>query len=583
MLLVKTHCRIITIAVIIASLTLLTLFILTHTPHTKASTTDLNGYTAQYECRAGNPNCNVDVVAYTTHACDQTITTTDSAATIDSKLNGSSQYICITPGDYTSKGILTLTTSGTPSAYKVLRYTRPNDTDDEAWNQTSGNQAKIFDINVISNYWIIHRMTFPERTSGTEPRIWIQGHHIIVNRNLIEGAGDNDTCLDAVAAEQTTNNTDNLTVQNNVIRGLRKCTTGSPMAISLAQGNNSSVVNNEIYDWCEHAVQAGYNSLPALSNITVENNDIYITSAAVDQYGNAAMGGGVELKIASPSSNPSRVIHNRFWNKRPQSSILCGDSVGSGAAVNFIVSTYVSVQNNIVTDSWMLVGAYNPSAYHNSVIGNLAYNIGPMGSTDSSATIDFDQGFNQEAYLNTIIKATHGTNPYVIGGWKTNEDTQCNVLIDSDGSTTSADSTNIMDHNVFYNTSETTFNGTNTNITKPLTTIAGSLCTTANCLATANTTGKATGDIVRTTSGTPSSCSSATDQNCFLYKVTQVGNTGQVQAIRGPYSFYRKLRTSPERIFIPYATPFSSAPEQGFCPSTTGTRAGIGISDTSIF
>ena len=48
---------------------------------------DRNGYTAQYECRAGGPNCNVDVATYVAHACDQTITSADSAATISSKIS----------------------------------------------------------------------------------------------------------------------------------------------------------------------------------------------------------------------------------------------------------------------------------------------------------------------------------------------------------------------------------------------------------------------------------------------------------------------------------------------------------------
>ncbi len=58
-----------------------------------------------------------------------------------------------------------------------------------------------------------------------------------------------------------------------------------------------------------------------------------------------------------------------------------------------------------------------------------------------------------------------------------------------------------------------------------------------------------------------------------------------VQAIRGPYCFWRKLRTAPEQVCIPYAVPDVSAPEDGFCNSENmggvplGSRPGIGIND----
>ena len=108
---------------------------------TSVSAADINGYTAQYECRAGNPNCNVDVATLVAQTCQQTITTDDSASTINSKINGGSQYICVRNGDYTSKGKIMITASGTSSARKVLRYTRDLDNDDEPWKQVSNDQA----------------------------------------------------------------------------------------------------------------------------------------------------------------------------------------------------------------------------------------------------------------------------------------------------------------------------------------------------------------------------------------------------------------------------------------------------------
>jgi len=106
------------------------------------------------------------------------------------------------------------------------------------------------------------------------------------------------------------------------------------------------------------------------------------------------------------------------------------------------------------------------------------------------------------------------------------------------------------------------------------------------------------GQILRTDN--PENCISPTDSACFLYQVVQGGNSSpgsanycttlgcestdgnvRVKAVRGPYTFKRKLRTVPggELITIPYATVDNSAPEARGCPSNFSSRKGIGIND----
>ena len=46
------------------------------------------------------------------------------------------------------------------------------------------------------------------------------------------------------------------------------------------------------------------------------------------------------------------------------------------------------------------------------------------------------------------------------------------------------------------------------------------------------------------------------------------------------YCFYRKLLTSPERVFIPYAKTTTSSPHYNQCAAGVGRRSGIGINDT---
>jgi len=65
---------------------------------------------------------------------------------------------------------------------------------------------------------------------------------------------------------------------------------------------------------------------------------------------------------------------------------------------------------------------------------------------------------------------------------------------------------------------------------------------------------------------------------------TTTDGTMTVRAIRGPYSFYRKLRTEAELVYIPYAKVHTSASEYNYCTATSmgsalGSRTGIGIND----
>jgi len=151
-----------------------------------------------------------------------------------------------------------------------------------------------------------------------------------------------------------------------------------------------------------------------------------------------------------------------------------------------------------------------------------------------------------------------------------------------------------MDLNVFYDSTPQTYNGTKTDIDK-----------NKSVTTRTNSTAYNLNDIIRTSAVT--NCVNGTESACFLYKVITAGTTAgtappyctslgctvtddkvSLKAIRGPYTFYRKLRTSPELYTIPYArayvsttNPSASAPEAGACPSNYATRGGIGINDVN--
>ncbi len=123
----------------------------------------------------------------------------------------------------------------------------------------------------------------------------------------------------------------------------------------------------------------------------------------------------------------------------------------------------------------------------------------------------------------------------------------------------------------------------------------------------ANDTAYSVDDVVRLTSSPPEDGTSGD----FLYRVTTPGTsdssvptyptalgntvtdgTAVLEAVRGPFSFQRKLRTGAETIYIPYASVGSGAQESDnpsgdrdtWCPGAgdtdqLGSRASIGVND----
>jgi hypothetical protein len=550
---------------------------------------DPNGYTAEYECRAGGSHCNVDVASYVAAVCAQTITTADSISTIQSKLNAGSSPICITNGDYTSKGTISITASGSTGNYRVMRYYRSSDNNDEPWNQTSTNQVKILGLKVNADYWIIHRLTFPgiDNGVGPSPRIESGGgktHHIF-NRLLVEGKGGGSSYY-GYSQNCSLGGYSDLTVQNSVFRnegpeGPDK----EAIAVDLQCGDNMRAVNNEIYNWVSHPIQIGHNfPNPTRSGVVVENNDLYVTSALYTNGGATAKSESVlSLKMNGTSTSPVRIIHNRMWGTRLTDLNFCCNGEGGNLVTNYEVLEYALFQNNILFDAQSGLGNI---ANNQSAVGNIFWKIKKYFPTTNSIGIGRWQFANApaqskyEIYLNTFIDAD---GEYSIDRLDNNDvDTRCNVLIASGPMASgSVPSSSIADYNAFYGSPLFTFNGTNTNINETLSTRTNS--------ATYNS-----GAVIRTTS-TPPANGTAGD---FLYLVTTAGQSASsppayctilgcttqdgtmvVRAIRGPYPFYRKLKTGPEQVFIPYARVHESAPEALGCPSNYAARNGIGIND----
>jgi hypothetical protein len=555
---------------------------------------DANGYTAQYECRAGGPNCNVDVVSLTQQSCQQTI----SAGTSWSSINWSNDVICIEAGDHTYKGPLTIRSSGTASKRKVLRYSRVNDNDDEPWNQSGANRAMLSQLVLDgADFWIVHRLTIDANNASVKALHLMGGTNSdnnIFNRMLVERAADANVLFDST--------NDYNTLQNSVVRNVTLVPGADNDCVQVGGGSNNTVVNNEIYNCSSKGIYTWANGWA--DGTVIENNDVYVTAERYsDCNGNltpsdsnapcAAFETGIGTKAASTDiTKPYRIIHNRVWGGRKTDTRLCcssgtegqmvsiSDGVGDGAGTS--TSDFVLFQNNIISDGQIALQHPRTGPKQNSYIGNLFHRLRRFNTGLSAIAMDLGRADAEEIYLNTVVDVQN----YYMSIGQTNGDVRCNVFIDAgtkDGSTIGTGSQ--VDNNAFYGSTKYTANGSDNNVDVALKTRA-------------NSTAYSVGDIVRTASA--ASCLSQSNSACFLYRVTKSGvsagssqsycttlgcvtvdGTVELQAVRGPYSYRRKLRTVPggEVQVVPYASAHRASPDAGACPADFSARRGIGIGD----
>lgn len=540
---------------------------------TTTANPDANGYTSIYECYSGGAKCGIDM---TPPACEQTITTATTPTGDWTAINQTANnVICIEPGDYTARGVLTLNVSYS-STFKWLRYTRTADDGDKPWIQTSGNRAKLAGLSVQANGWVVQRLTFDGTGKSAGSTL------IDVPATSPPAAGKSWVVFDQVLAENGPVNlvkigsgNDTIFVQNSVLRSCT-ATVGHDLAAVTSASPRTVVVRSETYD-CTHGVAfTGSN----MSGAVIEANDIRLTTARYtncsgtpDVNGTCAAAEALVLVSGNASAqSPIQIRHNRLEGARVRDGAACctGSDVTGGAALA-VFGDYVLAQNNIIRNSQIGARIDSP-ADHVSLVGNLYYAINAYKGADPSRVVTCTGCAATENYLSTLVDNAGSWIDF--DGTATNLDARCNVSIASGAATHGTPGSGVqVDANAFFSTTAYSTAGSPVQISVTLGTWAAS---------TAYTLGQhiRVGNYVHKVTQNGTSAGTAPTWGTRRGGITN-DNTVRWTLVIGPYNYYRYLQTGQLTTgFLAYSG--LGASHAQWC-SAPGTRAGIGVDDRTAW
>jgi hypothetical protein len=567
---------------------------------------DANGYTALYECRAGNPRCNINVSSFVTHGCDTKYSTDGAGGTTSlagswSTVNWSEQYICFIPDDYTSLGTLTVPASGSSGAYKVISCRNGDGSACAApWLTAAANTARFGRIVYTNRSYLIFWHLASTGTATLDKIYCASGcSHIVIDSNLVEGVGNSgsgDNANIGVYGSPT-----DISIQHNVSRNCQITNGATQRAVHVAQGTNIFVVNNQLYD-CAKGFANSFNGIN--SNFVVENNDVWLSNTGNYRFtdcsgnytttGDCSIGkGGTGPESGGSSGDPVKFIHNRVWNWKPCDTTLscsgggsAGPAMGGGNHVGASGAPYVLFQNNIVMHGCQGIVGINTVGGDNSnssVIGNIIWDFKQLSSADCGAIYTVAVMDAWEIYTNTIIDSSI---PWAKLYNRTNFDLRCNAIINSAAATGTGGSGTQFDYNDYIKATDTgeTHKFSVSYVTRADSTLYSFGQLIERCAALAD--GSQCDYLYEVTqAGTSAGTAPA---YCTSPGCTTTDGTMIVTAIMEPLAQFRKLLdASPELFYVPRARFWTGYTAARICPiqgetDATGSRNGVGIDNTVL-
>lgn len=445
------------------------------------------------------------------------------------------RVFCVEPGDYTGVGGIRLFADGAPGAERWIRWYDPSASDDETTHPVHMDEADRAVVQQLrvgydddgAHHWRIDRLTVRGAPWGNP--ITFGSSNNVLNRLLVEQGQSHQISFSDGATDNT--------LQHSVVRRTERVPDADRTCINLAGGQvGTRIVANEIYDCAGDGIQFS----PGTGYGYVESNDIYLTDALYsDCSGNLTPSGtcacaenAIDFKSPRDRAWPlddhewALILRNRMWGFRPTDS-ACGGTgspgtavaIGSGAdnAVDFVL-----LRGNVIMDSPGGIALGVAPVHHVSIIGNLLYDMTHAREGDYQGALTCGGDDQIEMYLNTIIDSNYW---FRNGPGADENDVRCNIAIGNGGRPFGVDwgTDSTADYNFFYDTDP-------------------------------YTTEDPDHDIVE-----PTAAAAAHD----------------------PYCVEIKRLTGPETKCIEHGTPTPASPHWGECPDSLGSRAGIGVDDTT--
>ncbi len=298
-----------------------------------------------------------------------------------SRINDSAKRIfCVSPGNYTSLGAITLTADGTADNRRYIVLNNGNDV--HPGKMAESQQANVQFVLSGANYWVIDRMSNLHNRSLHAIEIKGQSKYNILNRLNIDDFYKYAITLYHLSHNNTLQNS---RIANQSLAGRKADGVGIFFQNDVNWKNatyiyNTKIINNEFKDnsdaiqlirrWSDYA-----NNIPVVTGYDgtiMDSNKIYVSPATYTNCSGTITPTGscsysenaIDMKAGSDNANnPIVITNNIMWGYRKADSTSSslsswGDPVIAHYGVNNVI-----IEDNIIFDNDRGIGVGDPKGF----------------------------------------------------------------------------------------------------------------------------------------------------------------------------------------------------------------------------
>jgi hypothetical protein len=384
-------------------------------------------------------------------------------------------FVC--PGDYTYRGVIKLTKSGSSGKYRYIVYWRDTNYSayEHPYRMKESDRAKVKGIHFEGADFIIadRLAVIPTDTMAIFFPGDANADDNIVNRVWTDGSNAKSYFVYLNAIYWTN---DRNTIQNSVISSCPLWFREDSVGLEIGSWTNGTrIINNEFFD-CGHQLQLGGTPTSNAGGGTlIENNDFYNTLSMrlkreacepaywvsrgwskqksandaqritkgdpeyFDPNGPCGCNEGLlSFKYGAKRGAPAYFIHNRVFQSRGQNNTGCGGTWGlTSTGISLSPNNeYMFFEGNIISDvSTGFFTTYSSGINNLTIRSNTFYHIKtfyPKGEAAGAVVLNNPFGSKMEYTYNTIVDGPYEESKNV-SGWlrPVNNDivVACNLVI----------------------------------------------------------------------------------------------------------------------------------------------------------